>query len=412
MKRTILYTSLITLGVASIAVWQFWPQASSIALKINEEVEEFFSHGEHHDHDHHHHHDEEEEQVLVKISPEKIRDIGITIREAGPGVLNIDVSTRGKIVFHPDRLAHILPKVSGIAIEAKKNIGEKVYQGDLLAVLESREMADIKAEFLSALQKERLAKATFDREERLFRKKISAGQDFLSAKSAYEVSKLDVQLARHKLFAYGIDDQGIEKLANQRDPNLSRYEIRAPIEGTIIGRHITQGEYIENTSQIYEIADLSNVWIEIGVFPKDLYKIQQGQKVTVSQTTNKTQALAQLIYLSPIIQDETITATAIAQLDNAGGIWRPGTYVKVNIAVETLRSPLVVSKEAIQNIEGVDYVFIVTDEGFEKRPVKTGRSDATNIEIISGIPLGQKYAAAKTFILKADLGKNSVEHED
>lgn len=250
-----------------------------------------------------------------------------------------------------------------------------------------------------------------EREKRLHEKKVSAEQDYINAKSVYEEAKINIQLAKQKLHAFGIDDDEIKKLSNEHDPDLRLYDIRTPVDGVVIARHINKGEFIENTVTIYEIADLSTILIEIGIYPKDLVKVKEGQMVDISLPADGSIAQAQIIYLSPIIQDETITAKAVAELKNPSGNWRPGSFVQVNIATENIFVPLVVPKEAIQEIEGKEFIFVKVPEGFEKRQAQTGVEDDVNIEILSGVSQGEEYAASKTFLLKADLGKKEAEHE-
>jgi len=167
----------------------------------------------------------------------------------------------------------------------------------------------------------------------------------------------------------------------------------------------------ENTTTIYQIADLSRVWVDIGIYPKDLYKVKEGQMVEVVVPVENKGSQAKLIYVSPIVADETITAKAVAELDNPQGIWRPGVFVKVNIATEKISLPLVIPKEAIQNIDGRDFAFVVTPEGFERRFIKIGQSDNENVEVVSGLNPGDQYVADKTFLLKAELGKTGAKHE-
>lgn len=401
MKMKVFYSMIGVAFLIGISTWQFLPKQ----VQTSSEIAEADSLDQVNEPDN-------QEETIIHLSSDQLTEFGIQTKNAGPGEISVVISTRGKIVLHPDKLAHILPKISGVAKEALKNIGDPVKEGDVLAKLESREMAEIKANYLSAQEKERLARSLLEREKQLYDKKVSAQQDYIHANSTYEEAKINLQLAKHKLHAFGIDDEMIKGFANEQDPDLMIFDIRSPMDGFVIARHINKGEFIENTTTIYEIADFRSVWIEIGIYPKDLVKVKQGQLVDVSLSCDGSAAEAKIIYLSPIIQDETITAKAVAELKNPSGNWRPGSFVKVNIATENHVVPLAIPKAAIQDIEGKDFVFVKVPEGFERRQVQVGVSDNENVEILSGLNTGEEYAASQTFLLKADLGKNEVGDED
>ncbi len=409
MDKQKLILSLILL--AAIVGGLLWFLSKGDKKPINKAPpKEEHSHGHNEEGNHDHEHDHEHEEGLIQLTDKQLKTLGIHVQDAGPGSLSISLSARGKIILHPDRLVHVLPKISGVAMEARKKIGDSVKQGEIIAILESREMADIKAAYLAAIEKEKLANSLLEREEKLFKSRISAEQDLINARSNYEETKINVQLAKQKLRAFGLNDSEIDGIIHQNDPNLRVFEIRSPMEGVIIARHITKGEFIESSSTIYEIADLSTVWVEIGVYPKDLYNISEGQKVIVSLPVENLSTEAKIIYVSPIIQEETITSKAIAELDNKDKKWLPGTFVKVDISTDKISAPVVVPKEAVQNIDGTDVVFVKVNEGFEKRPIQIGRSDDKNVEVLSGLRQGEPFAASKTFILKAELGKSEAEH--
>lgn len=361
-----------------------------------------------------HEHSEGEEkhrhEAVIELSQEQINDLGIETEKAGRGEIILTISTRGKIVVHPDRLVHVLPKISGVAKEAKKNIGDDVEEGEVLATLESREMADIKGGYLAAKEKLALTSALLERERRLNEKKISAEQDFLNAQFAHEEARINLQLAKQKLHAFGVDEKEIASLSSRRDPELRLYDIRAPMHGTIIARHIIKGEFIENSTTIYEIADLRAIWVDIGIYPKDLVKVRKGQYVDIF-FADGTKTSAQIIYLSPIIQDETITAKAIAEIENPSVNWRPGSFVKVDISTENMQVPILIPKEAIQEIDGKAFVFVKIPGGFEKRQVELGLGNDVSVEVTSGLSQGEEYASLNTFYLKADLQKGEAEHE-
>lgn len=401
MKKQIIYLILLlALFVLGFGIWKF---TSNNLKKSPSEFSKKSLHGEMDEHGH-------QEENVINMSQDQIKELGIQIKTAIPGELSVTISTRGKIMLHPDRLVHVLPKISGVAAEARKNIGDIVEEGEILAILESREMADTKANYLAAKEKLSLTSSLLEREKRLNEKKVSAEQDYLNAKSVYEEARINVQLAKQKLHAFGVNEEEIQGLSSEQDPDLRIYDIRSPMNGVIIARHITKGEFVENTTTIYEIADLSKIWIEIGVYPKDLIRVQKGQFVDVFFPDGKSTS-AKIIYLSPIIQDETITAKAVAEVENPNENWRPGSFVKVNIATEKTSVPILIPKDATQEIEGKEFIFVRVPEGFEKRQVQLGVSNDANVEVLSGLSQGEEYASSKTFLLKADLGKKEAEHE-
>jgi len=348
----------------------------------------------------------------IKLSQKQIDDLGIELQTAAPASLSVELVTRGKIILHPDRLAHILPKISGIANAAFKNIGDEVKQGEVLAILESREIADAYASYLSALEKEHLSQGIFEREKNLYDKKITAEQDFLSARSLHKEARINLELSKQKLHAYGISEEEIKELSEHKNTDSRLYKIRSPIDGIVLQRHITKGEYIENTNMIYEIANFEVVWVEIGIYPKDLDPIKVGQLVEVINPNDGRQQTASIIFVSPVIEDETITAKAVAEIENSTPIWRPGTFVKVHIATNKIKAPIAIPHEAIQEINNQPTIFVKNAEGFEIRPVTLGEKDHHLQKITSGLEEGERFAASKTFILKAELGKNELEHED
>jgi cobalt-zinc-cadmium efflux system membrane fusion protein len=355
--------------------------------------------------EHEHVHEEEEPSSLIEMDESKAAHHGIAIKPAGPGKLEIQLTSRGKVVLHPDNVAHILPKISGVAIEARKNRGDSVEAGEVIAILESREMAETNANYLAALEKEKLSKSLFDREERLYQKKVSSEQDYLSANATWQDAKIGLQLSKQKLIALGLDD-------HSQNADLRFYEIRSPIKGTVIARDITYGEYVEERTPIYAIADLSKVWVEIGIYQKDFPNVKINQLAEISIPDADQKATGKIIYVSPIIDEDTITAKAVVELDNTNGEWKPGSFVTAKIQVQGVDVPVMVSEKAVQMIEGEPIVFIRKEEGFEKTSVRLGRSDGNNVEVIAGIEPGTHYACTNSFLLKADLGKDSVEHED
>ena len=373
--------------------------------------------GGHHD-DHsdskqgHDGHGHDDHDSTLHIGHSEQRELGIDIATAGPDTLAIDISLPGELVLNPDNVAHVVPKVSGVTRSVHKRVGDSIQEGDLLAILDSRELAKAKAHFLATLSKERIARANLTREEKLWEEKISSERAFLDARQALEESQIAHTLADRDLHALGIPKDEIADLPNQPESQYTHYEITSPISGTVIERHLVRGEVVrEDTKEpIFVIADLTSVWLNLTVYTTHLGQVHAGQKVLVT-LPNRTKPLpATIEYVSPLIDESTRTATARVVLPNPDGTILPGLFVTAMLALNTITAPVLVPKTAIQTIEGRPTIFIQSDNGFIPITVILGASNQTHAEIRSGLEVGDSYVAQGGFVLKSEMMKSELEH--
>lgn len=363
---------------------------------------------ESHSNEEHDPHHEEHEEFIV-LSPEQIEAAGIKIEPAKEGILQEQITSPGKIVLNADRIAHIYPKVSGTAKETHKNLGEEVKTSESLALLESQEIAALKIAYLTALQEEKYALTLLQLEQNLHNKGLSVLQEYESSVNNYEKAHLAVTIAKQSLLSLGMTEYEIKNLPTTDISTLCCYELYAPFNGNILSRHITIGELLSPASEIYSIADLSNLWVEISLYPQRMSLPEKGQPIELRDTNGRI-GKAELLYIGSTIDEETRRIQAIAILDNREGQWQPGTFVTATITTSAIPVPLAITKESIQKIDGQECAFIATETGFEIRPIKTGRSDENMIEIVSGMENGERYAATNSFILKAEHEKDEAEH--
>jgi membrane fusion protein, heavy metal efflux system len=280
-------------------------------------------------------------------------------------------------------------------------------------VLESREVADAESDYLAALVQFDLQKTLFEREQTLWAQKISAEQQFLRARNAFRESELRVNVSRQKLSALDLTEQEIANLPTQSLTALRHKDIRAPISGLIVERRVDLGTPVGGEGQekeLYVIADLSGVWIELSVSTADLPSIRAAQPVAIASGPDGAQVQGRIVFVSPFLNPETRSARVIASLDNKDMAFRPGSFVTAAITIEERAADLVVPRAALQTIAGEQVVFVRTEEGFEKREVVVGRTDDRNAEIVFGLDAGETIAVTNTFTLKAELGKNEADH--
>ncbi|WP_339518139.1 efflux RND transporter periplasmic adaptor subunit [Pseudomonas proteolytica] len=343
---------------------------------------------------------EEEEGVLV-LNEQQIQAAGIQLAKAQPRQISTLLSLPGEVRFDEDRTSHIVPRAAGVVESVKVNLGQKVKQGELLAVIASQQISDQRSELAASQRRVELARTTFQRERQLWQDKISAEQDYLLARQALQEAEIALNNARQKMNALS----GSAVLVGG-----NRYELRAPFAGVVVEKHLGVGEVVSETSAAFTLSDLSQVWVTFGVFPKDLNKVQVGRPVKVSSAEMGTDVMGTVAYVGNLLGEQTRTATVRVSVANPDDSWRPGLFVAVQVATDSYSAPVTVPVEAIQTVEDKPSLFVRTAEGFVTRHVELGVSENGFVEVRQGLEAGAEVATVGSFVLKSELGKASAEH--
>jgi len=350
----------------------------------------------------------EQEEGRVRMSDAMAKNAGIEMKTAGPMKINSTLELSGEIQFNQDRVAHVVPRLAGVVVRSAKNLGDQVKKGELLAVLESQSLADLKSEHLATSKRLELARTTFAREKRLWEDKISAEQDYLASRQTLSEANIAHNAVEQKLLALGLSHEAVMRGGAEA---LTRFEIRAPLDGVVIEKHLALGEAVKEDASIFTIADLATVWAEMTVYPKDLNSVKLGQRVTVRAAALNAAAEGRVAYVGSLVGEQTRSAKARVTLPNPDRSWRPGLFVTVDLVQDEREVPVAVPVDAVQSLRDWKVVFGRYGEFFEARPVELGRSDGQWVEVVKGLNPGTQYAAAGSFVLKADLGKAGASHD-
>ena len=481
-----------------------------------------------HNHDGHEHAAHAEapagaEGPLVPVTREQVSRFGIKIATASRGTIRGDIRVPGEIRVNADRVSHVVPRASGVVRDVRKTLGDRVTSGEILAWIESGDLAEAKLDFyakesevaccevelprakaifenvaklvalltqeqepteedihkldglemgvyrgklLTAHAAYRAAATVYEREVGLRDKEISSGQDLLTAETnlkraraelhamldtaryetliAYTEAARERQLAEFNAAAaetsLRLKGGGDELVASLRalvprtaglqpclcdDPNCQEgklpsvsktlsssdrfawYALRSPFDGTIIEKHIAPGESLDNTSEVFTIADLSSVWVDLAISQEAIPSVRKGQSVTI-RLPDGSAAEASIRFISPTVDAETRTALARVTLDNSTGEFRPGTFVEASVHVPAEGESVVVPKASVQLVHDHSCVFVWQTGAFELREIVTGAADSDRIEIVRGLEPGEKVAALNAFHLKAEYIKSAA----
>lgn len=344
----------------------------------------------------------------IIMDDERIKLAQIGQIDVGPARIARRLLVPGTVVPHADHIVHVAVKLSGTVAELRKNIGDEVAEDEIIAVLESREVADAKSEYLAARLTNDLQQDLSARDKALWDSRVGTEQQYLRSHNAAAQTGMRLNIARQKLLALGIGEREIAALPNAPEARLRRQDIRSPIAGRVVERKVELGAAVGRDNletELFVVVDLSRVWVELSVASGDLPLMKEGQSVNISARDVPETNVGKIIFVSPLIDKATRTARVVAEIDNADGRWRPGSFVTAAIALNERNVAVVAPTTAIQKIGGDHVVFVRTKDGFEKRTVVLGQREDQSVEIVSGLNAGETIAASNTFSLKADLSK-------
>ncbi|MES2031587.1 MAG: efflux RND transporter periplasmic adaptor subunit [Pseudomonadota bacterium] len=356
---------------------------------------------------------EKHDEAVVKLSAQQVDAGKFAVAGVHGGSLGRRIAAPGSIVPSGNHIARVAVRLLGTVTELRKQIGDAVTAGEVVAVIESREVADAKSEYLAARLVSDLQRTLFNRAQTLWDGKVMSENDFLRARTTFEDSRVKLEVARQKLFALSLNSEQIETLPQQPVETLRRQEVRAPISGRVAERRVELGALVGREgqeSELFVIVDLTTVWAELAIGPNDLSDIREGQRMTIA-SGHSAPSPATIMFISPLLDKETRNARVVAVVDNIERRWRPGAFITAEIPVDQAAATVVVPKSALQTLERNDVVFVRTADGFEARKVTLGRQDSRVAEVTAGLKPGERIAIANTFVLKADLGKAAVEHQ-
>jgi len=347
----------------------------------------------------------------LTVPPDLADKMGLEAEPAGPGRILSELSLPGEIAFNADMVSHVVPRVPGVVLEARKNLGDTVHKGETIAIIDSRELGDARSRYLVALEREKLARYNFERIQRLWEAQSVAEKEYLTTQKAFLEEKIEMTSAERKLKALGLSENEINSLTKEDTRNLTHYIIRAPFDGVVVRKHMSLGEWVKEDQEIYLVADLSAVWVDIIVYAKDLSSIHIGQEATVKTDSNGVEGVGKVSYVGPLVGEETRTAKARVVLPNLDGAWRPGLFAKVALVKHNVSPPVVVRAEALQTYGNKPVVFVQYDDQYEARPVTLGRTDGKFTEVLKGLSPQERYVTKNSYVLKAELGKAGMSHE-
>ena len=296
------------------------------------------------------------------------------------------VSANGIVAADVSRNVPVNALSSGRVVEVRVRLGDEVHPGQILLTMTSRDMSEAISDYQKFQSSEALATTQLDRAELLFSNGVIAKKDLEVQRDTYSKAKVDTQTAAEHIRILGGDLQHLSSLI----------EVRAPAAGTIIEQNVFSAggiKSLDNSPNLFTIADLSNVWVLVDVYENDLARVHEGDRAEIELNAFPNRRWqGRVTNISKLLDPNTRAAKVRIELPNEGGLLRHNMFATVRFVSQGTQVRTVVPATSVLRLHDRDWLFVKLNDGkFRRTEVRAGQanSDGTQ-EILSGVRAGDQ----------------------
>ncbi|MBI3730380.1 MAG: efflux RND transporter periplasmic adaptor subunit [Undibacterium umbellatum] len=338
----------------------------------------------------------------IQATKEEIAAAGIQIMTLQEREVNEQLNVTATIQANQDKLATVAPRVPGRITKVMVSLGEKVKQGQTLALIDSVEVGEAQSAYVQAVSEHALAKSGMERAEKLFADQIIPQKDYLRVRADFEKAKAVLRAASEKRQILGVS-------GNRDGAGTSAYAVSAPFAGTVIAKKAVLGELAQSDKEMFSIADLSTVWIETNLYEKDVGKVKIGSETQITTAAYPGDTFkGKIAYISSTMDKESRTVKARVEVPNTDGRLKLEMFASAAIATASTSKSLLLPEQAVLLIQGQPTVFIQDGEGFQPRAVDLGEKLQGQVVLKSGLRPGEKVVVSGAYALKAKMLKSQI----
>jgi Cu(I)/Ag(I) efflux system membrane fusion protein len=322
----------------------------------------------------------------LELAPDRVQLIGVRTAPARLEDLTPELRTVGFVSADESRVARVHARFSGwVERLPVSETGQKVRPGQVLAAIYNLELLPMQQEFLSARR--------------------SAGGALVQPDHGPAPQNLAISFerdARGRLELFGMSPAEIRRVARSGQP-LRVLSVSAPIGGYVIKKNIASGTYIQPGTELFEIADLANVWVLADVYESEIARVAEGQTAEVTVEAFPGQRFGgKVAFIYPTLNGETRTLRLRVELDNKDLKLRPGMYADVALRLSEARG-VVIPFEALVDTGQHQYVFLAGPGGrFEPRRVRPGARSGDKLQILEGLAPGEIVVTTANFMIDSE----------
>lgn len=309
----------------------------------------------------------------------------------------------GEVASDPDRIVDVPARLSGRLISVRYIEGNYVKKGQILAVVDSPELAKLRSAYHSAKTRMEAAKQNSARISRLLKMKLASEQEQIDAEANMNVIASELDSAKENLRVNGVAIS---------DQTSGKYYVASPMTGVVLNRNAVQGTVVAGNQILATIGSIRELWFLAKLFENDLSKVEEGDKVRVHLNAYPEITFpGYLDHIGDKIDPGSRTVSARMVFKNPERKAKIGLYGEANVILDT-KVGITIPEKSITKMQEENYVFVkIGKNEYRFQRIKTGSSEEDFVEVLEGLEVGDEVVTDGVFELKSILLKSTFGEE-
>jgi cobalt-zinc-cadmium efflux system membrane fusion protein len=342
--------------------------------------------------------------LKVKVTPEL--EQYLKIGKPAWQQVTVQQKVAARVETDASRVARIGSPVEGRITKVLVFEGQKVREGQVLAMLHSNALSDTQFAFIKAFSQTRLAEQSAERARQLVQSDVIGKAELQKREAEVLQNAAETASLRAQLRGLGMSEHAIQQLETTNKLN-SDYPLIASISGTVIERKITVGQVVQPADPAFLVADLSNLWFVAEVPEEQSGSLTVGKTVVATIPAQPNESITgKLSFVAPVVNPTTRTVQARMDLPNPNGLFKPDMLASMTFE-NSPEKGLTIPSTAVIREDNKDHVFVKTgDNEYRLREVELGVEVADQRVVVSGI------TASDIVVLDGAFHLNNKRHQD
>lgn len=327
----------------------------------------------------------------------------IEIAEVGYSTSHPALVLSGKVAYGDDRYSKISSPLQGRILEVRARLGDYVKPGEVLLVIDSPEITAVYSDYVKEASELEYATRAYELAEDLYETKALPQKDLKQAENDLIKARAEFRRAKERLSSLRVPAAELEKpLAQQRI--TSRFELKSPLAGTVVDRAVTPGQSVggDPDQVLFTVADLSKLQVIADVYERDLslVKVSQVARVNVEAYPGE-DFPAVVAAIGDTVDPSSRTIKVRAWVNNEDHKLKPEMFARLNIDVADAHVFLTIPREAVIEVDGKHYVYLVSDDtGYQRHEVKVANVTGDQVRVLEGLSQGQRIVVKGAVLIK------------